>query len=203
MSYRRLLSGEFSDEKSGHLNNQSTFIAHVLLHPITKITILLVILILSLFNLPISIIQLDSRSCVSKASTEDTVPTIFTQDKQFQSLDHSFDHLWSELSMNKTTAGLIYTGKKGNRKEQGGISMFHQLHCLTMMRQALQSASEGEDIGKDWHDDGHWPHCMDYLAKMILCFADGSIEKPIQGEEGIEFIDGSNVVRQCRPAQPL
>lgn len=123
MSYRRLLPGEFSDEKSGHLNNQATFTAHVLLHPITKIIILIMILILSLLNLPISIIELESRSCVSKHSTEDTVPTLFTQDKQFQSLDRSFDHLWSELSMNKTTAGLIYTGEKGNRKEQGGISM--------------------------------------------------------------------------------
>ncbi|PYI16962.1 hypothetical protein BO99DRAFT_434959 [Aspergillus violaceofuscus CBS 115571] len=174
MSYRRLLSGEFSDDKSPdpasghHTNSQTTFIAHVLLHPRTKVTILLMILILSLLNLPMSIIQLDTRSCASNHSTEDTVPTTFTQDKEFQSLDRSFDHLWAELSMNKTTAGLIYTAEKGNRKEQGGISMFHQLHCLMMMRQALQAASEGEAIGKDWHDDGHWPHCMDYLVKVAI-----------------------------------
>jgi hypothetical protein len=47
-----------------------------------------------------------------------------------------------------------------------------------MLRKALQSATEGKNIGMDWHDDGHWPHCMDYLVKvgilnyslLLFCF---------------------------------
>jgi hypothetical protein len=41
-----------------------------------------------------------------------------------------------------------------------------------MLRKALQSASEGKKIGVDWHDDNHWPHCMDYLVKVgrLLCY---------------------------------
>jgi hypothetical protein len=35
-----------------------------------------------------------------------------------------------------------------------------------MLRKALQSAAEGKKIGVDWHDDDHWPHCMDYLVKV-------------------------------------
>ena len=35
-----------------------------------------------------------------------------------------------------------------------------------MLRKALQSAAEGKNIGVDWHDDDHWPHCMDYLVKV-------------------------------------
>ncbi|RAL12837.1 uncharacterized protein BO97DRAFT_450834 [Aspergillus homomorphus CBS 101889] len=171
MSYR-LLSRQPSEEKSpepetGHqMDNHSTFIAHFLLHPTTKVTILLIILILSLLNLPLTMIQLDSRSCVATHNTEDTFATTFTQDKAFQSLDHSYDQLWADLSLNKSTGGLIYISEDGNKEKQGGISMFHQLHCLTAIRKALQSASEGKAIGMDWHDDGHWPHCMDYLVKV-------------------------------------
>ncbi|PYH49296.1 uncharacterized protein BP01DRAFT_378865 [Aspergillus saccharolyticus JOP 1030-1] len=170
----RLLSRDSSSEKSpdpetGHqMSNRLSFVTYYLLHPSTQITILLMILFLSLLNLPMSIKQLDRSSCVAKSDAEDTFATTFTQDKAFQSLDHAYDHLWADLSLNKSTGGLIYLSKGGNKWDQGGISMFHQLHCLTMMRQALQSASEGQDIGKDWHDDGHWPHCMDYLVKNIF-----------------------------------
>lgn len=47
---------------------------------------------------------------------------------------------------------------------------FHQLHCLAAMRKALQDAREGVDIGVDYRDDGHWPHCFDYLRKASLFF---------------------------------
>lgn len=51
--------------------------------------------------------------------------------------------------------------------DDGGYRRFHQLHCLASMRKALQDAREGVDIGVDYRDNGHWPHCFDYLRKVI------------------------------------
>jgi hypothetical protein len=78
-------------------------------------------------------------------------------------------------------------------------SRFHQLHCLTSLRVALQRASRGEDIGVDWRDDVHWPHCLQYLRESILCFADPTIERaPIVNGTRLRGIDGARDIRTCR-----
>jgi hypothetical protein len=52
----------------------------------------------------------------------------------------------------------VYTNEEGTR--------FHQLHCLTSIRRAIQEAREGIDPGIDQNDNGHWPHCFDYLRQV-------------------------------------
>ena len=66
-----------------------------------------------------------------------------------------------------------------------GISMFHQLHCLQIIRKAIQGYmgandcmsvehEQGEDemthehgaTHHDHHDQTHWVHCLDYLAQV-------------------------------------
>ncbi len=44
---------------------------------------------------------------------------------------------------------------------------FHQLRCLARFRLAMQQASEGLNIGKDFRDD-HWAHCMDYMRRVSV-----------------------------------
>ncbi|KAK1245989.1 hypothetical protein MKX07_005058 [Trichoderma sp. CBMAI-0711] len=82
-----------------------------------------------------------------------------------------------------------------------GLSMFHQLHCLGMIRGAMQAAlgikgshsvlrSRHTDESVDMHpsdddhgDPAHWLHCFDYLRQVRLAsflFRAGSI-KPLQG----------------------
>lgn len=81
---------------------------------------------------------------------------------------------------------------------------FHQLHCLSSFRKALQDAYEGQAVAFDWQSNGHWPHCLDYLRKTILCFADGSLELPqIRNGRRTDVIDGAQDVRKCRPNAPL
>lgn len=46
------------------------------------------------------------------------------------------------------------------------LKRFHQLHCLAAFRKALQESREGIDIGMSWRDNGHWPHCFDYMRKV-------------------------------------
>lgn len=56
-----------------------------------------------------------------------------------------------------------------------GISMFHGLHCLKMLREVIQSSRPGMDGGEHGVKDGghgkgldmnHVGHCIGYIAQV-------------------------------------
>jgi Mycotoxin biosynthesis protein UstYa len=49
------------------------------------------------------------------------------------------------------------------------VSMFHQLHCLRLVRWALG----GKYHAKAW---GHVQHCLNYLRQDIICDSDVTLE---------------------------
>lgn len=60
----------------------------------------------------------------------------------------------------------------GDKKRMFAVAMFHQLHCLRGMRNAL---------AKGWHHIGpsrkrHIHHCYNYLRQWTLCSADVTLE---------------------------
>ncbi|KAF9450001.1 hypothetical protein P691DRAFT_758593 [Macrolepiota fuliginosa MF-IS2] len=60
----------------------------------------------------------------------------------------------------------------GDEKRMFAVAMFHQLHCLRGMRNAL---------AKGWHHigrsrKGHIHHCYNYLRQWTLCSADVTLE---------------------------
>lgn len=122
---------------------------------------------------------------------------------RYMSLSPTFDHYWMpELSDHNALITLAV--HSDGSEEHGAISMFHQLHCLSSIRMALQRASIGEDIGTDWHDDLHWPHCLHHLREMILCFADDTIERGIViNGTRTNAIDGAGDMRLCRDPRVL
>ena len=64
--------------------------------------------------------------------------------------------------------GFLQVQRHNGEVEEYGISLFHQLHCLQMIRSLLLNqswASHHHDAGQV--DDGpHWAHCVDYLAQV-------------------------------------
>ncbi|KAK2011707.1 hypothetical protein LZ32DRAFT_511519, partial [Colletotrichum eremochloae] len=91
-----------------------------------------------------------------------------------------------------------------------GISMFHQLHCLDILRRAFQMLLEATDLHQpemqqrssnpheSHYDQDHWTHCFDYLRQQsILCNADGTMEPPKINSHGHEIVDGM-IERQCK-----
>lgn len=73
--------------------------------------------------------------------------------------------------------------------------MFHQLHCLYLLRRAYYSQIdelERFDFGKD--RASHVAHCFDYLQQGLTCSADTTLEPAIDKEHG--FL-GSGFKRQC------
>ncbi|KAI0355426.1 hypothetical protein OH77DRAFT_1520992 [Trametes cingulata] len=51
------------------------------------------------------------------------------------------------------------------------VSMFHQMHCLRLMRSALAGDHRPAT-------DGHFGHCLVYLRQLILCNPDLTLEPP-------------------------
>ncbi|KAL7915467.1 hypothetical protein GGI35DRAFT_489104 [Trichoderma velutinum] len=142
----------------------------------------------------------------SNSSPKSTMVTI-AEHPQYKNLSRDFDHLWDELLT--PNGGFIMKKDENNDVHQYGISMFHQLHCLAMIRTALQEAlslkdnmskmqSRHEHSAQQLTDGSpHWLHCFDYLRQTILCEADSTIEPPMLNEKGQERVNGMGE-RQCR-----
>jgi hypothetical protein len=59
---------------------------------------------------------------------------------------------------------------------------------------------QGIDPGFNWKDDKmHWPHCLDYMRSVILCWADDTVERPSFRDNGTlgEIAEGYYDDRQC------
>ncbi|KAF7187725.1 hypothetical protein HII31_11064 [Pseudocercospora fuligena] len=135
---------------------------------------------------------------------------IFGHDENYMSIDHKWDYLWeTELAEDHGNIAFPPFNASGysldQKHDEGSIGMFHSLHCLAGIRKALQRASAGENIGKDAHDDPHWPHCLYYLRQSILCAADDTFELAydIYGNLEGDIAEGVYDRRTCRDPQPL
>jgi len=118
-----------------------------------------------------------SLICLSLIITQNQDCTIITTDGKIEGIygvgdtnymtrDHAKDVLWNNVS--GTDLGLTWSahGNQNEKETLGQIAMLHQLGCLASIREAIQDASEGREIGMDWKDNDRWPHCLDYLRKV-------------------------------------
>lgn len=72
------------------------------------------------------------------------------------------------------------------------------------MRETLQRARAGEDIGIDYRDNTRWPHFIHYLREAILCSIDNTIELPrLRHGSHKGSIDGTMDVRHYGNSEAL
>jgi len=71
---------------------------------------------------------------------------------------------WHAIDHFPRAHGFVDLGPSGR---QFGISMFHQLHCLEMIREALINGA-----------DNHAAHCLNFLRQAVLCISDTTLETP-------------------------
>lgn len=88
----------------------------------------------------------------------------------------------------------------GPNKTAYAVAMYHQLHCLNIMRYDLTVSKAG--IAADQTTLNHAHHCYNYLRQSILCKADGTLEPSRQivlsdGRIG-SAASGSGVTHVCR-----
>ncbi|KAI1349928.1 hypothetical protein F5Y01DRAFT_287476 [Xylaria sp. FL0043] len=103
--------------------------------------------------------------------------------------------------------------KKTQHVRWYGVSMFHQLHCLDMIRERLEqtkAAQEGQGTEMFSHHHQHdsnqstWEHlfhCLDYIAQAVACTADDTVEfSKVENIHGVPrlIVDGDNETHYCR-----
>jgi hypothetical protein len=139
---------------------------------------------------------------------------VFSQTKIYSDLTSAADKNWTRLI--PPNGGFVVRQNEEGKSEMAGVSMFHQLHCLSMIRMAVQDMRAGrkpahshqeqvhgegeaaqEKLDKNQTEEEHWVHCLDYLVQAVLCAADGTVEPAHEGKSGGLVVDGYNIVHQC------
>lgn len=113
------------------------------------------------------------------SSVRDNQIAFYDYDK-FQSLSSDTNEIWDNILT--PNGGYIYRTDEDGQRHGYGISMFHQLHCLQMIRLKLQELTfpyqANNDSGPrqsqahEHHmNEGHVLHCLDYL-RQVRAFPD-------------------------------
>ncbi|GAW18588.1 hypothetical protein ANO14919_080660 [Xylariales sp. No.14919] len=74
------------------------------------------------------------------------------------------------------------------------LSVFHQFHCLRMIRTGYFAAASGNPDDVD-QGPGHLSHCWDYLHQAIMCHGDTTLEWVHEGDPGSS---GWGYEHQCK-----
>ncbi|KAF9444801.1 hypothetical protein P691DRAFT_676331, partial [Macrolepiota fuliginosa MF-IS2] len=91
-------------------------------------------------------------------------------------------------SFNET---LEFVRKKGSRIRM--LDVFHQLHCLDMVRQALYPHHYSHSI-----DPGHVTHCINSVRQSIMCMVDVSVVSWEWSQELDALIESEGNMHVCR-----
>lgn len=94
---------------------------------------------------------------------------------EFQNLSHEYDYIWENLTK-RSGAFLPRYDVPSGTENMWGITMFHQLHCLQLIRGKIQrllfpneSLTEEYAVHGDIATD-HYLHCFDYLRQVYIIF---------------------------------
>ncbi|KAF7299742.1 hypothetical protein HMN09_00980100 [Mycena chlorophos] len=88
---------------------------------------------------------------------------------------------WRSTDLFPKSNGFVHLGPEGRTF---GLAMFHQMHCLQRIREALVQGDPGH----------HTRHCLNLLRQTVLCASDTTLD-PMNREHGT---DGLGVVHVCR-----
>ncbi|KAJ8062727.1 hypothetical protein OCU04_007991 [Sclerotinia nivalis] len=98
-----------------------------------------------------------------------------------------------------------------NGPDRYSVSVFHQLHCLGMIRESYNSALLGvrphiqgdenlSDESAQESNKEHIGHCFDYIRQALMCSADMTIEWAMEMPDGKApfTVDGWGITHTCR-----
>ncbi|KAF2094557.1 hypothetical protein NA57DRAFT_18701, partial [Rhizodiscina lignyota] len=86
--------------------------------------------------------------------------------------------------------------KNESHIQRAGLAVFHQIHCLDIIRVGYYNALNNITNDPNGHvNDFHLRHCFDYLRQTLMCCGDTSLEWVANGHHGV---DGWGVTHECR-----
>jgi hypothetical protein len=102
-----------------------------------------------------------------------SIDSIFRNLEDLEDMSLAGDKIWE--SMFPKGGGYLYVRPNGSstRSEAWGVSMFHSLHCLLMLRSGIQGGqlptSDHENMARRFNlhiSPNHMAHCISYLAQV-------------------------------------
>ncbi|KAH8897176.1 hypothetical protein GQ53DRAFT_760356 [Thozetella sp. PMI_491] len=92
--------------------------------------------------------------------------------------------------------------------EEYTISLFHQIHCLAVIKSRLSllhewyretNDKEYLNVALNQVEDEHIYHCVDYIRQAIICNGDTTLEKSrAVNSKPVRGVDGWGVTHECR-----
>lgn len=212
MSYTPVDSDDIGDSSRRHKRHDFS-----VLEVLYRVSAILTPILLAVICILLIIDYAETHKPSSSLELLGAVQTRYGANFAYMTLDHNFDDLWDEelhpqngiIRLQDGSLGAISMYVPYNycyllffQHKPTPLYRLHQIHCLTSFRKALQNAREGNEIGIDFRDDEHWPHCLWYIRQAILCFADDTLEIPMK-VNGSSIITGQDDLHQCRDSGKL
>jgi hypothetical protein len=112
-----------------------------------------------------------------------TITRTFRELETLEDLSHSADSAW-EATFNTPKGGFLWVKHNETMNEAWGVSMFHAIHCLGLIRQAVQESGNNTHAISSTHheanshtsrsvrhthggmDRRHIGHCFSYIAQV-------------------------------------
>lgn len=123
------------------------------------------------------------------------------------------DAAWQDMTTTRG-GGFLWIRHNETYRVGWGVSMFHALHCLSMIREIVKqnphfdSETGGSEHGSGHEHDAHMDykhagHCLSYIAQSLMCSADGTLEKPrslldANGDILRDDVNGEDVKHTCK-----
>jgi hypothetical protein len=85
--------------------------------------------------------------------------------------------------------------------EEYSMTVFHQLHCLAMIKTELHRQTLRYPTPEHSHENAnHIPHCFDYIRQGLMCAGDMTLEKAKVNANGerIRDVNGWGVEHECK-----
>ena len=112
----------------------------------------------------------------SSSASSATISTVFGQDPSLDDTSSLGDEAWSR-KLQTPQGGFLWVRYNETLKEGWGISMFHALHCLNMIRAEMvhswslmestpRSQGPVHEYGESIGDMKHMEHCLAYIAEV-------------------------------------
>ncbi|PTB41007.1 hypothetical protein M441DRAFT_194351 [Trichoderma asperellum CBS 433.97] len=141
----------------------------------------------------------------------------FLERPDIESLDSAIDGAWNQ-AMNTPLGGFLLVRHNETYSQGWGVSMFHSIHCLGILRSTMQNyfglASDNGGHGAHAHGqrDGatlhvgernHVEHCLGYIGRALLCNGDDTLEPPFtkydaEGNIVLSAVSGQGHQHSCR-----
>lgn len=132
---------------------------------------------------------------------------VFHARPELEDMSQVGDAAWAAISSTQQ-GGFLWVRHNETYKTGHGVSMFHALHCLSIVRDFVRGPKGPHGSKRHIHhgkseEEMHVGHCLSYIAQSLLCSADGTLERPKTYTDGAgnvlrDDVDGEDIKHQCR-----